>query len=99
VILSAQPEDDGTIAINVRDSSPQGADPDDRFVVFRDGVGRNGEALAPVRSSVGLALTRSLLAVSNGSLSVDPVPSNRGTIFSLAIPPEAVAPPPLAAAD
>ena len=57
----------------------------ERFVVFRDGVDKDGEQLAPVRSSVGLALTRSLLAVNACSLSVDPT-MGVGTLFSLLIP-------------
>lgn len=85
VILSAQIEDDGAIIINVRDSGERRSDLGERFVVFRDGVGRDGEALMPVRSSVGLALTRSLLAVNALSLSVDPV-AGVGTLFSLIVP-------------
>ena len=60
-----------------------------RFVVFRDGMGRDGQVLAPVRSSVGLALTRSLLAVNAVSLSVDPA-GNQGMLFSLVIPADLV---------
>jgi signal transduction histidine kinase len=90
VILSAQVEDDGGIAVNVRDSGERSVDLGERFVVFRDGVGKDGEALAPVRSSVGLALTRSLLAVNTCSLSVDPS-GGVGTLFSLVIPADLVA--------
>jgi signal transduction histidine kinase len=90
VILSAQVEDDGSISVNVRDSGERSADLGERFVVFRDGVGKDGEALAPVRSSVGLALTRSLLAVNTCSLSVDPS-GGIGTLFSLVIPADLVA--------
>ncbi|MDP1732085.1 MAG: HAMP domain-containing sensor histidine kinase [Devosia sp.] len=85
VVLSAQVEDDGGVAVNVRDSGGHNADPGERFVVFRDGIGKDGEALRPVRSSVGLALTRSLLAVNTCSLSVDPS-AGVGTLFSLVIP-------------
>ena len=85
VVLSAQLEDDGSIAVNVRDSGGRNADPAERFVVFRDGVGKDGEMLVPMRSSVGLALTRSLLAVNTCSLSVDPAGAV-GTLFSLMIP-------------
>jgi len=74
----------------VRDSAERVIDMSERFVVFRDGLGRDGEVLAPVRSSVGLALTRSLLAVNACSLSVDPT-SGVGTLFSLVIPAEAIA--------
>jgi hypothetical protein len=42
-----------------------------------------------VRSSVGLALTRSLLAVNAVSLSVDPA-GEHGMLFSLVIPPDQV---------
>ena len=89
VILSAQPEEDGGITIHVRDGAQSGSDMGERFVVFRDGVDKDGEQLAPVRSSVGLALTRSLLAVNACSLSVDPTAST-GTLFSLTIPAEAI---------
>ena len=89
VILSAQPEEDGGITIHVRDGAQSGSEMGERFVVFRDGVDKDGEQLAPVRSSVGLALTRSLLAVNACSLSVDPTAST-GTLFSLTIPAEAI---------
>jgi K+-sensing histidine kinase KdpD len=90
VILSAQVEEDGAVTVNVRDSGAAGADPGERFVVFRDGVGKDGDALTPVRSSVGLALTRSLVAVNACRLSVDPA-GPVGTIFSVVIPADLVA--------
>jgi signal transduction histidine kinase len=89
VILSAQRHEDGGIAIHVRDGATSHGDITERFVVFRDGVDRDGDQLAPVRSSVGLALTRSLLAVNECSLSVDPT-MNAGTLFSLLIPADAI---------
>jgi PAS domain-containing protein len=89
VILSAQPEEDGGITIHVRDGAQSGTDMGERFVVFRDGVDKDGGQLGPVRSSVGLALTRSLLAVNACSLSVDPT-ATTGTLFSLTIPPDAI---------
>ena len=89
VILSAQAEGDGGITIHVRDGAQSGIDLGERFVVFRDGIDKEGEQLAPVRSSVGLALTRSLLAVNACSLSVDPT-ATTGTLFSLAIPAGAI---------
>lgn len=85
VILSAQTDEDGNVAIHVRDGAQSGTDFGERFVVFRDGVDKDGEELGPVRSSVGLALTRSLLAVNACSLSVDPTVGT-GTLFSLRIP-------------
>ena len=85
VVISAKHEDDGAISVHVRDSSNNAVDMAERFVVFRDGVGRDGQSLAPVRSSVGLALTRSLLAVNSFSLSVDPA-GERGLLFTLLIP-------------
>ena len=91
VILSAQRDESGGVVINVRDSGEASVDPGERFVVFRDGVGKDGEALAPVRSSVGLALTRSLVAVNSCMLSVAPA-GGVGTIFSLAVPAELVGP-------
>ena len=89
VVISAQRHDDGSIAIQVRDSSAHAVDMAERFVVFRDGVGRNGQMLAPVRSSVGLALTRSLLAVNAVSLAVDPA-GPEGMLFTLRIPADLV---------
>lgn len=89
VVISAQRHDDGSIAIHVRDSSINAVDMAERFVVFRDGVGRNGRMLAPIRSSVGLALTRSLLAVNAVSLSVDPA-GPEGMLFTLKIPADLV---------
>ncbi|HWV20157.1 MAG TPA: HAMP domain-containing sensor histidine kinase [Devosia sp.] len=89
VVISAQLLDDGGIAIHVRDSSNHAVDMAERFVVFRDGVSKTGQALSPVRSSVGLALTRSLLAVNAVSLSVDPAGEN-GVLFSLRIPADLV---------
>ena len=89
VVLSAHVDDAGGIAVNVRDSAPHAPDIGERFVVFRDGVGRDGETLAPVRSSVGLVLTRALLAVNGAQLGIGPT-AGTGTLFSLTIPPENV---------
>ena len=89
VILSAQLGDDGGIAVHVRDGAHDPGDIAERFVVFRDGVDKDGEQLQPVRSSVGLALTRSLLAVNACSLSIDPV-AGAGTLFSMLIPADLV---------
>jgi signal transduction histidine kinase/PAS domain-containing protein len=89
VVISAQRHDDGSIAIHVRDGSANAVDMAERFVVFRDGVGREGQILRPVRSSVGLALTRSLLAVNAVSLSVDPAGAE-GMLFTLKIPADLV---------
>jgi signal transduction histidine kinase len=89
VVISAQREEDGGISIHVRDSSTNAVDLAERFVVFRDGTGRDGQLLTPVRSSVGLALTRSLLAVNAFSLSVDPAGA-QGLLFSLLIPADLV---------
>jgi signal transduction histidine kinase len=89
VILSAQIGDDGAVVVNVRDNGETRTDLGERFVVFRDGVGKDGEALQPVRSSVGLALTRSLLAVNALSLSVDPA-AGSGNLFSLIVPADLV---------
>ncbi|MGV3492140.1 MAG: PAS domain S-box protein [Devosia sp.] len=89
VILSAQRGDDGAIVVNVRDNGEVRTDLGERFVVFRDGVGKDGETLQPVRSGVGLALTRSLLAVNALSLSVDPA-AGSGNLFSLVVPADLV---------
>ncbi len=87
VVLSAQREDDGAVVIHVRDSGTSGGELAERFVVFRDGTDETGERRAPVQSSVGLALTRSLLAVNTCSLSVD-LSTGHGTLLSLTIPAE-----------
>jgi signal transduction histidine kinase len=92
VVLSAQVDDGGGVIINVRDSANNIADLGERFVVFRDGIGRDGQALTPIRSSVGLALTRALLEVNQASLNVDPA-GGAGTMFSLTIPAESVVEP------
>jgi signal transduction histidine kinase len=84
VILSAQPNEEGGLTINVRDSAALRGDTDERFVVFRESAG-GGQV--PTRSSVGLALTRSLLKVNALTLSIDPV-IGVGTLFSLTIPAE-----------
>mgnify|MGYP001247293791 CR=1 FL=1 len=89
VVLSAHVEDDGGVRIQVREQGVARGDPGDGFVIFRDGVSGDGKALAPIRSSVGLALTRSLLEVNSASLSVEAVRQD-GTIFSLRLPPESV---------
>ncbi|MGV3652156.1 MAG: histidine kinase dimerization/phospho-acceptor domain-containing protein [Devosia sp.] len=89
VILSAQPDEDGGLSIQVRDSSTPPDDPAERFVVFRDGADREGQPLAPVPSSVGLALTRSLLAVNSCKLAVAPTPGS-GTLFSILVPSEII---------
>ncbi len=89
VVISAQRLDDGGIAIHVRDSSNHALDMAERFVVFRDGQSVQGKSLSPVRSSVGLALTRSLLAVNAVSLSVDPA-GRSGVLFSLKVPADLV---------
>ena len=89
VVISAQLEEDGGIAVHVRDSSTNAVDMAERFVVFRDGIGRDGQMMVPVRSSVGLALTRSLLAVNAFSLSVDPA-GEQGMLFTLIIPADLV---------
>lgn len=89
VVISAQRLDDGGIAIHVRDNSNHALDMAERFVVYRDGQNAQGKALTPVRSSVGLALTRSLLAVNTVSLSVDPA-GQSGVLFSLKVPSDLV---------
>ncbi|SFZ86170.1 hypothetical protein SAMN02983003_3345 [Devosia enhydra] len=89
VILSAQPDEDGSLSIQVRDSSAPPDDPAERFVVFRDGADREGQPLAPVPSSVGLALTRSLLTVNSCKLAVAPTPGS-GTLFSIIVPPDII---------
>ena len=89
VVLSGQREEDGAVTIHVRDAAKAPNALAERFVVFRDGVGKDGQVMTPVRSSVGLALTRSLLAVNAFSLSVDPA-GEQGMLFTLIIPADLV---------
>ena len=89
VVLSAQVDDLGGVTIHVRDSAAHPTDISERFVVFRDGRGRDGEMLTPVPSSVGLALTRALLAVNAAALAIEPT-AGTGTLFSLTLAPENV---------
>ncbi len=85
VVLTAHRETDGSVVIHVRDSAEAAAERDDRFVVFRDGVDPDGRARKPTPSTIGLALTRSLLAVNACSLSLGPT-AGMGTLMSLVIP-------------
>jgi len=92
VVISAHPEDNGDITIHLRDSGQFDGDLAERFVVFRDGTDEDGVVRRPVPSSVGLALTRSLLAVNTCKLSIDPT-AGLGTLFNLVIPAALVASP------
>ncbi|MCB1516810.1 MAG: PAS domain-containing protein [Hyphomicrobiaceae bacterium] len=85
VILSAQYVDDGSIAVHVRDSGTAHDELADRFSVFREEAGKRMEEMVPLKSSMGLALTRSLLAVNSCSLNVSPA-SGTGTLMTLEIP-------------
>ena len=87
VILSAQVEDDGSVGVHVRDSSSGPSGVDERFVVFREQDKRGGEAMLALPSSLGLTLTRSLIAVNACTLHVDPS-AGTGTLMSLIIPAE-----------
>ncbi len=89
VVLSAQTEADGSIGIHVRNSDTHSEAPGDRFVVFREGDKKRAETLVPLKSSMGLTLTRSLLAVNECSLSIDPSAST-GTLMTLLIPAERI---------
>ena len=85
VVLSAQVEEDGAVCVHVRDGAKAPGTLAERFVVFRDGVGPDGAARRPSQSSIGLTLTRSLVAVNACSLSLDPA-SESGTLMTLTIP-------------
>ncbi len=87
VILSAQIEDDGSVGVHVRDSSNGPSGIDDRFIIFREQDKRGGEAMVAMPSSMGLTLTRSLIAVNACTLHVDPS-TGTGTLMSLIIPEE-----------
>jgi len=89
VILSAQIEDDGSLGIHVRDSSigPKGVD--ERFVVFKERGKRTGDTMVAMKSTIGLALTRSLVSVNSCALHVDPS-AGEGTLMSLVVPADLV---------
>lgn len=95
VVLSANRTHDGGVEVHVRDSADTGAPIEDRLVVFREGRDRSGKVRQPERSSVGLALTRSLLAVNGGSLSFDAT-GGPGTLMRLVLPADLVTEKPLA---
>ena len=90
VVLTAHQTEAGAIEIHVRDSAGRSADFADRFVLFRETTDAPGAGWRPIRSSVGLALTRSLLAVNECDLSIDPT-TGTGTIFSLTLPAHLIA--------
>lgn len=86
VVVTARQRFDGAVEVHIRDSAAHGAtEMEKRFVMFRDEIGPDGVALKPVRSSVGLPLTRSLLAVNSCSLTLDPTPG-AGTLIGMVIP-------------
>ncbi|HET8726757.1 MAG TPA: histidine kinase dimerization/phospho-acceptor domain-containing protein, partial [Alphaproteobacteria bacterium] len=89
VILSATCDDVGGITINVRDSASGRREAGEDFAVVRHGAAANGRSLVAFRSSIGLALTRSLLAVNALSLTVDPV-IGVGTLYSMSVPADLV---------
>lgn len=85
VVLSGQVEDDGSVSIHVRDTAKAPNALAERFMVFRDGVAADGSERKPSHSSIGLTLTRSLVAVNACSLSLAPA-SESGTLMTLTIP-------------
>lgn len=85
VVLSGQVEDDGSVSIHVRDAARAPTLLAERFVVFRDGLAADGTERRPSQSSIGLTLTRSLVAVNACSLSLTPA-SETGTLMTLTIP-------------
>lgn len=85
VVLSGQLEDDGSVSVHVRDETKGPNALAERFVVFRDGVGADGLQRVPSQSSIGLTLTRSLVAVNACSLSLEPT-SESGTLMTLTVP-------------
>jgi len=88
VVLSAQQRSDGGVEVHIRDSGPDnGSETDDHFMVFRDGQSVDGETLTPIQSTIGLALTTSLLNVNACSLEIDSG-SGTGLFLSLVIPAE-----------
>ena len=58
---------DGAIIVNVRDSGEKRTDLGERFVVFRDGVGKDGEMLMPVRSSPAVHILQRSSSATSGT--------------------------------
>ncbi len=85
VVISAQRQSNGAINIHIRDSGVNSEEDLSNFVVFRDEKNAAGVIKSPVVSSVGLSLTRSLLAINTCTLNIEPNISD-GTTFSLQIP-------------
>jgi len=85
VVLSGQVEEDGSVSVHVRDAAKAPGALAERFVVFRDGLAADGTERRPSQSSIGLTLTRSLVAVNACSLSLEPA-SESGTLMTLTIP-------------
>jgi signal transduction histidine kinase len=98
IVISAHADDDGSIAINVRDSSKRAGDPSERLSVFHEEAAEGSGGGNPIPSSVGLALTRSLLEVNSSTLSIETLGAT-GTLFAIVIPPERAVPTLLSAAD
>lgn len=91
VVVSANQAAEGGIEIHIRNSAEESPDAlDERFFVFRDGPDGQGQARKPVRSALGLTLTRALLAINRCRLRFDPA-AGMGTLISLDIPPDMVA--------
>ncbi|HEY8593802.1 MAG TPA: PAS domain-containing protein [Devosiaceae bacterium] len=88
VVLSAQPEPDGSVSVHVRDSAAPG-ELAERFVVFREVASGTDAPPRPAASSVGLTLTRSLIAANGCKLTFDPT-GGVGTLMTVTIPAELV---------
>lgn len=87
VVFSAQQEDDGSVEIHVRGTGITTDRVEEQFVVFRE----DAPLAATGASSVGLALTRSLLAINTCTLSIESS-GTQGHLLSLFIPAELTAP-------
>lgn len=87
VVFSAQQEDDGSVEIHVRGTGITTDRVEEQFVVFRE----DAPLAATGASSVGLALTRSLLAINTCTLSIESS-GTKGHLLSLFIPAELTAP-------
>ncbi|WP_127144812.1 ATP-binding protein [Pelagibacterium montanilacus] len=85
VVLSAQAEDDGSVSVHVRDTQKAPNALLEQFVVFRDGENADGTQRQPMRSSIGLTLTRSLVAANACTFTISPA-SDSGALMTLTIP-------------
>ncbi len=85
IVVSAYKEIDNSITIHLRDSKRDNIEFAENFVMFRDGVNSDGHARVPKVSSMGLAITETMLEINAVSLEIEQN-TDAGTLVSLTIP-------------